>query len=854
MPGRGFLLLAIVCGCLVLEQRAVYGATGHVEPGDVVRAAESLAVRVLGKEAGEKLTFCFLPISNDQHDTFEVNIPSPGKVWVCGNSGVAIARGLYHYLRVVCNSSMTWGRRGSGDNINVPIPLPGSKGFYVRKSSSVKWRYYMNVCTVSYSSVWWDWQRWEREIDWMALHGINFPLAFTGQEHVLAQFFTQLGLTPDEQQDYFTGPAFLAWNRMGNLRKWGGPLLPNFRESQFSLQLLILKRMRALGMTPILPGFSGHIPAAIKRIYPHIQTRSSSGWVGFNSTYTGVHIIDATDPYFLPLAKQYYELQTKMMGTDHVYNVDNFNEMSPPTHNPEFLSNASAAVYNGMKAADPQAVWVMQGWLFVNSGFWTEAAVQAYLSPVPDSQMIILDLYAEVVPLWLNLGSFYGKSFIWCMLHNFGGRRDLNGNLSHIAHAPHDALNTPGSSMVGIGLTPEAIEQNPVMYELMLDTAWHNSPIDVQAWLDGYVGNRYRHAGHLPQVKRAWRLLESSVYSLYWPYRFLGVMHLYPSLGPHGLTMDQDQKAMLHYGGHPSVPPDNQSLYNCSAVTAAWREMISAGLFVSAQSNSMPTGPFSYDLVDIGRQVLVDVHADMVTLIDSAYKRWLQTGANTSQEISVLFRPMLDILADLDHLLANDQNFLLGKWVEDAYSMGATDEERAILMMNAKNQVTLWGPHGEITDYAEKHWAGLVKTYYRARWETWAHTVFNAVHTNTPPDLQAYYDRQMKFEEQWYQSSQHYSTEPGGEDVVAISEHYMNTWARKPTEAEYKIVLHGQTITGHSLHAAPLKSHGDLEQMMLLCYYDTACLGFTTDGYLKSNVSYPTAKAGVDLYVLTSRL
>lgn len=45
-----------------------------------------------------------------------------------------------------------------------------------------RFRYYQNVCTFSYSDVWWDWPRWEREIDWMALNGINLPLAFTGQE------------------------------------------------------------------------------------------------------------------------------------------------------------------------------------------------------------------------------------------------------------------------------------------------------------------------------------------------------------------------------------------------------------------------------------------------------------------------------------------------------------------------------------------------------------------------------------------------------------------------------------------------------------------------------------------------
>lgn len=45
----------------------------------------------------------------------------------------------------------------------------------------------MNVCTVSYSMAWWDWARWEEELDWMALSGINLALAFNGQEYIWTQ-------------------------------------------------------------------------------------------------------------------------------------------------------------------------------------------------------------------------------------------------------------------------------------------------------------------------------------------------------------------------------------------------------------------------------------------------------------------------------------------------------------------------------------------------------------------------------------------------------------------------------------------------------------------------------------------
>ena len=46
---------------------------------------------------------------------------------------------------------------------------------------------------------------------------------------------------------------------------------------------------------------------------------------------------------------------------------------------------------------------------------------QALVSGVPRGAMVLLDLYAEVFPLWQRTHSFFGAPFIYCMLHNFGG-------------------------------------------------------------------------------------------------------------------------------------------------------------------------------------------------------------------------------------------------------------------------------------------------------------------------------------------------------------------------------------------------------------------------------------------------
>lgn len=92
--------------------------------------------------------------------------------------------------------------------------------------------------------VWWDWERWEQELDWMALSGINTFLAFVGQESIWEKLFLEFGVKQYELDDFFTGPAFLAWQRMGNIKKWAGPLPQHWIIEQNKLQKKILARAR----------------------------------------------------------------------------------------------------------------------------------------------------------------------------------------------------------------------------------------------------------------------------------------------------------------------------------------------------------------------------------------------------------------------------------------------------------------------------------------------------------------------------------------------------------------------------------------------------------------------------------
>ena len=123
--------------------------------------------------------------------------------------------------------------------------------------------------------------------------------------------------------------------------------------------------------------------------------------------------------------------------------------------------------------------------------------------------------------------------------------------------------------------------------------------------------------------------------------------------------------------------------------------------------------PFLYrfDFVDLVRQFLVN-------LMPTFYHRAIQAfQAKNLDNLLENAQEILDLLLDLDSLLGSHPYFLLGSWLRDSKSIpGFSENEQKLFEFNARNQVTLWGPQGQILDYATKQWNGLVRDYYYPRW------------------------------------------------------------------------------------------------------------------------------------------
>lgn len=669
-----------------------------------------------------------LPPASHGLDTFEIEARDQ-RVVLRGNNGVAIASAFYHYIKEVVHGQITW--NGVHLPLSTPLPLPSGK---IARATPHEKRYYLNYCTFNYSMSWWDWKRWEQEIDWMALHGINMPLAITGQEYIWYEVYKDMGLTDDDLSSFFSGPAYFAWFYMGNLDAWGGPLPMAWMTSHRDLQIQILKRQRELGMKPVLPAFTGHVPTALVKRFPQARFKQTNWGNGFADTY----ILDADDPLFIEIGRRFLERQTKWYGTDHFYSADTFNENEPPSDEPAFLSKLSKRVYESMAAVDPQAVWVMQGWLFYSDRkFWHAPQIKALLEAVPSDHMIILDLATEIEPVWKRTEAFYGKPWIWNMLHNFGGNTNLFGRIDGVAAGPSLARQDAASGkMSGLGLTMEAIEQNPVLYELLTDHTWRTQPINLDEWLPNYLRNRYGSAGE--PVLRAWKVLRQTVYN----------------------GKDIRDGAESIFQARPTLEPERRWAktrlnYVPQDLLPAWDDLISGAGDCGRYEG------YQYDLVDVTRQVLANYAMVLQGNIRKAFEQ-KDRAALALQE-----KAFMTLLDDLDRLLATRPEFLLGRWTEAARRCGKTKEEKDLYERNARNLITLWGHADNVLhEYSCRQWSGLISDFYKPRWQQYFVFLDQSLNSGVAVDQTQFDTRIKAWEWEWVNAHRTYPEKTIGQPVA----------------------------------------------------------------------------------------
>lgn len=662
-------------------------------------------------------------------DFFELD-QKGDKVVIRGNNYVSIATGLNWYLKYYAGVQLSW----NGMTAQLPAVLPAVLQ-KERHETDLKYRYDFNYCTYSYTMAFWDWNRWEKEIDWMALHGINLPLAVVGADVVWYNVLTKLGYTKDEINEFIAGPAFQGWWLMNNLEGWGGPNPDSWYKQRETLQKQILKRMREYGIQPVLPGYSGMVPHNAKERLG-LNVSDPGLWCG----YRRPAFLQPTDPRFNEIADLYYKEMTRLYGKADFYSMDPFHEGGSVAG--VDLNAAGQAIWGAMKKANPKAVWVAQA--------WQANPRQKMIENLPAGDLIVLDLFAESRPQWGDPESTwyrkegFGKhDWLYCMLLNYGGNVGLHGKMKHVIDEFYKAKTSSfGKTMKGVGMTMEGSENNPVMFELLCELPWRPVLFDKDEWLKNYTVARYGKADKA--VQDAWLLLSNTIYNC-----------------PAKNTQQGTHESV--FCGRPDY-----DVYQVSS----WSEMEpyykpediirAAGMMLSAADAFKGNNNFEYDLIDIVRQAVAEKGRLVYPIMIDAYK------AGEKELFAAASQRFLELILLQDKLLASRPEFKVGTWIEKARNLGTTPEEKDLYEWNARVQVTTWGNRvaadkGGLRDYAHKEWNGLLRDFYYNRWKVWIDCQ-KAQLDGAPVKAIDFY----AIEEPWTKQTNPYSSQAEG-DVIAVA-------------------------------------------------------------------------------------
>jgi alpha-N-acetylglucosaminidase len=599
-----------------------------------------------------------------------------GKVVIAASDANAASMGVNWYLEYYCHRSMSH----MGDNLSPVSPLPVLKK-KIHITSAFKYRYALNYCTLNYTMSFYSWKDWEHELDWMALHGVNLMLATVGTEAVWQQTLQKFGFSDKEIKAFIPGPAFNAWWLMGNLEGWGGPVTQRMIDRRTHLEQKILARMHELGIEPVLQGFYGMVPTTLKQHFPGASIRTEGKWAG---GFDRPDFLLPDDSLFHEMAKVYYEQVKKLYGKNiHFFGGDPFHE-GGSTKGVD-LTRAGNLIQNEMQQVFPKSTWILQG--------WEENPRKELLAGLDKSYVLVLELAGEKSNDWEKRKGFEGTPFIWCTVNNYGEKSGLYGKLQFFANEVNRISTGPYKNLCkGIGIMPEGIHNNPVVYDLMLELGWREQKVAVKDWITEYV--QYRYGSDNDTLQQAWQIFFQTVYRSFSELDGL----------PENIFCARPAWNIQHV----SAFGKRKRNYDTTWFAAGVR------LFLSTYGSMSESKTWLIDAIDFSRQVLANKGDVMYNKMESAY----------SKKDSILFKKEANeflklILVD-DSLLSLNKNFRLNSWLDAAWQLGETSYEKDLFERNARTQITFWGPDNPastLRGYANKDWSGLLKSFYFPRWK-----------------------------------------------------------------------------------------------------------------------------------------
>lgn len=711
-------LVLFACLCSIAPARAANAQAFDTQP------ERALIARLLPQHA-EQFELGTLPARDDK-ERYRISADH-GRIKVEGSTPSALLFGVNWYLKYVAHVQIS----PNGDRIDAKaFPLPTS---VIEGATRYRFRYALNENVDGYTLPYADWARWEREIDVLALSGINAVLVERGMDSVLYRTFRDAGYADEEIRGWITQPAHQNWQLMGNLCCFNGPISASLMQKRATSAQKIVARLRGLGMTPVLPGFYGIVPADFQKRFPQAHVVPQGEWAGF----TRPGWLDPRDPRFATLAASFYQHQRELFGDSTVYDMEVFQEGGDAGDVP--VTEAAGKVQQALLAAHPDARWMMLA--------WQGNPRQELLAGVDRQRLLIIDIDHDRVPRDDREKDFQDAPFLFGGTWEFGGRTTLGANIRNVTERLQ-RLGRHNRNMAGTAIFTEGMGTNPFAFDLFTEMAWREKPVDTASWTADYVQRRYGAAD--AHALAAWKILLNTAYDI-------RIDHV-------AFNSERDAAQESLFNAQPSLTANRASHWSPEDMrydAQAFKQALPEMLAVAPALRSSET--YQYDLVDIARQTLANESRLLLPQIKIAYDRKDRT------RFEALTQRWLHLMDLQDQLLATNRHFLVGTWLAQVEPWASTPDEHTRLIYDARSLLTTWGDRkasegANLHDYGNKDWAGLTRDYYRVRWSAYFDALDRELRTGVPAKPIDWF----AMGDAWNRGRQRYADRPSG-DAYAVA-------------------------------------------------------------------------------------
>ena len=588
--------------------------------------------------------------SDNGYDCYEI-YSEDKKVVLAGNSPLSQAMAYYDYLGRYHGVVIT-----SGDYDISTIssaPLPEGK---INRTIKRKIRAMTSYEAFSLSGNFRGFDRWEKEIDFMAMHGFNRALQPVGFDGVLFRTLTDIGMPENFCLEFSSGPAFLMNQLTGNIAGTNSVNSKEYLERKITVGKLISDRERSLGIEPIFPAAIPSVPFSLRKKYIKMDIFKAPMWHNFPPIF----FIRPKNAFFSVFNKKFLTVQREALGETHSYIFEGVYESDKKGYN-SHLADLGKALEEMLNEFDKDAVCYLHT-SSINADFFKSCSGDKYI-------------FLDDCEMSKNFDTLSDKKYIPEVSGNRYGRTGVYGNVQKLCDNPF------ANSELGGALAFDTFDINPVYCAAALKAITAADSFERDDFIRDFCTKRYKTDSFSDDIISLIDLCSSDecTGSIICARPCTNVKHTAPYD-----TMERS------YDFH-KLYPIAQRIIN---------------------SEDKKIDAMRADIQSIVRQFLSDLAYPVYIKATEFFR---EKNVRNFEQASNLF---LEICEDIDRLLrTREETNFCTKYVE-AQELGSSQEEKESLQINFLLLHTIWGPfdHSILYDTVWNEWGGLVKDYYEARW------------------------------------------------------------------------------------------------------------------------------------------